>query len=126
MKKRKVQIKRIKSKRPAAAGKKKRSPFLLSQESRGAKRGPKTEIQGLQSPPSGRGSPAASATRRDGPAEPGALVQMLIRAAADYTVKPQRKSERNVVRATKELLIRLGHSRKEAGILTEKIMEQMQ
>jgi hypothetical protein len=121
MKKRSVKNKRLESKatskKPAggqrgtkAKNKKQMSPGRRRTprrpEDKDAKnRGPKTEIEGLQSP---------------------ALVQLLIRAATDYSLKPQRKSERLVVRATKEILMRLGHSRKEAKTLTGKIMEQMQ
>lgn len=71
----------------------------------GEHRGPKTEIQMLGSP---------------------VLVQMLIRTAVDNNIKPMRKTGRLVRQSTKELLIRLGHNRKEAGQLTDMIMEQMQ
>lgn len=89
-------------KKSAAAGKKKRSQDKAA-DSRGHRH--KSEIEEMQSP---------------------ALVQMMIRAAVDYSLKPQRKTERLVTQTARQLLIRLGHNRKEAKALTDMIMEQMQ
>ena len=102
MKNRKGQNEKRKAKPPAAGGKKKR-PQDKAAENRGHRH--KSEIQMLGSP---------------------ALVQLLIRVAVDNGAKPMRKTERPVKQAAKELLIRLGHNRKEAGTLADMIMEQMQ
>jgi hypothetical protein len=69
------------------------------------KPGAKTEIQKLNDP---------------------ALVQLLIRAAIQEAEYHKRKTELLVIRSATEILIRLGHDRKEAIRLTDKIMEQMQ
>ena len=81
------------------------NPLIQPAKKAGANHGPKSEIQRLETP---------------------ALVQLLIRAAADNCEKPGRKNQRLVGRAARELLIRLGHNRTEAKTLTEMIMEQMQ
>ena len=98
MKKRKGRIKKPKA---SAAAKKKKRPTRQAE----AKRGRKTEIESMESP---------------------ALVQLLIQAAMQDGTKPGAKTKRLVGRAARQILARLGLSRKEAGELTDMIMEQLQ